>query len=192
MEEWNRACMVNHLWDILHEKDSLWVKWIYAKYIKLKSIWSIEQHAYNSWAWKGIIYQRAWLLQHIQLKVGNGRNFNLWYDPWVNGKSINDLAGDRIREVLGLSHNLHVSHFISDGSWNLPPPTCPEMLTLWPIIQDIHIEANAEDHIMWNHDNIKYTKKGVWELIRMRNPSTPWYHWVWSSPTVPKFSVCMW
>ncbi|RRT31242.1 hypothetical protein B296_00058280 [Ensete ventricosum] len=33
--------------------------------------------------------------------ISSGTNINMWYDTWVNGKSIFQIFGDRVRQDLG-------------------------------------------------------------------------------------------
>ena len=81
----------------------------------------------------------------------------MWYNPWVSGKSIFQLYGDRIRKDLGAPKDWKVSEFIANGTWCLPTPISPEMLSLWPTITAIPIRNNPSDVLIWLHDNGKFS-----------------------------------
>lgn len=39
---WNKAMIVKHLWHVVGDKDSLWVKWITTVKIKGRSVWVVD------------------------------------------------------------------------------------------------------------------------------------------------------
>ena len=185
--DWNRACCLKNLWDILTRRPTLWTDWVYNRYLRSKSIWAIQGATYNSWAWKGILSARHWIMHHISFTISNGVDTSFFYDPWINGKSIYSMYGDRVREALGVNHSLPCASFITNGTWNLPPPTCPEMLTLWPLIEHIPLTAHQHDSIQWKHGT--FSTKNVWGLIRHQEQKVVWWKWAWKKPTVQKFSL---
>nr|GEX04655.1 hypothetical protein [Tanacetum cinerariifolium] len=42
MHEWNVSLMVKHLWNIITDKDTIWIKWVKIHKIKGKNLWDIE------------------------------------------------------------------------------------------------------------------------------------------------------
>lgn len=42
LEEWNKAAMVKHIWDVCNKSDTLWVKWIHTFVIKNSCFWVME------------------------------------------------------------------------------------------------------------------------------------------------------
>ncbi|KAJ8505060.1 hypothetical protein OPV22_005946 [Ensete ventricosum] len=153
IRDWNKACMVKQLWDILQNKSSLWSQWVFARYLTKESIWEVSAKTSHSAAWKGILKARRWLRNNISYVISSGTNINMWYDPWVNGKSIFQIFGDRVRQDLGAPKDWKVSEFINNGTWCLPNPTSPDMLLLWPTIRAITIKNNSSDMLIWLHDN---------------------------------------
>src|SRR5262249_42094504 len=113
IEEWNKACILAQLWDILQKRSSLWIDWVHASYLSDTSIWQKKRRYYDSWTWKHIMDCRDTLRQHIHYEVGDGSKFSFLYDPWLpSGQSIYELSGDTIRQALGLSHDSRVAHFL--------------------------------------------------------------------------------
>lgn len=52
---WNRAASRKVLWNICNKKDSLWVKWVHAIYIRSGSVWSFSTDHLCSWPLKQVI-----------------------------------------------------------------------------------------------------------------------------------------
>ncbi|GKD38216.1 hypothetical protein Tco_1258423 [Tanacetum coccineum] len=52
---WNKAMIMKHLWHIVIDKESLWVKWINTEKLKGRSKWEIEVEKNNSWGWRNIL-----------------------------------------------------------------------------------------------------------------------------------------
>lgn len=42
VKEMNRAGVLKHIWRIVTNKESLWVKWVHARYLKHDSIWTMK------------------------------------------------------------------------------------------------------------------------------------------------------
>ncbi|KAJ8485323.1 hypothetical protein OPV22_017808 [Ensete ventricosum] len=182
IRDWNKACMVKQLWDILQNKSSLWSQWVFARYLTKESIWETSAKTSHSAAWKGILKARRWLRNNISYVISSGTNINMWYDPWVNGKSIFQIFGDRVRQDLGAPKDWKVSEFINNGTWCLPNPTSPDMLLLWPTIRAITIKNNSSDMLIWLHDNGKFSATSAWNQIRRQNNKWIQSSWTWDSP----------
>ncbi|CAL9098038.1 unnamed protein product, partial [Musa textilis] len=71
-----------------------------SRYLSKESIWEVSIRTYHFAAWKGILKARNWLINHISYAISSGTRINMWYDPWVNEKSIFQLYGDRVRRDL--------------------------------------------------------------------------------------------
>ena len=54
IRDWNQACLVQQLWDLLQNKCSLWSQWVSARYLSKELIWEISTRTYHSASWKGI------------------------------------------------------------------------------------------------------------------------------------------
>ena len=52
---WNKALMIKHLWNILTNKNSVWVRWINIYRLKGKSIWDIKVTKGAPWSWKKLL-----------------------------------------------------------------------------------------------------------------------------------------
>ena len=61
LEDWNRACSMKNLWDILTRRPTLWTDWVYNRYLSNKSLWTIQGSSYDSVAWKSILAPSGFL-----------------------------------------------------------------------------------------------------------------------------------
>ncbi|GJT92141.1 RNA-directed DNA polymerase, eukaryota, reverse transcriptase zinc-binding domain protein [Tanacetum coccineum] len=52
LQTWNQALMTKHLWNILDNKNSIWVRWINLYWLKGHSVWSCVSNKQISWCWK--------------------------------------------------------------------------------------------------------------------------------------------
>lgn len=94
--------MIMSLWNIVKEKESLWIRWIHGKYLeKGDSVWSYTPKSSDSWLWKRLIAKRDLLLKFVSFQVGDGLKIRLWRDPWINGQFLSDLVGPKMCLALG-------------------------------------------------------------------------------------------
>jgi hypothetical protein len=73
IEVWNKASMINHIWNLFTKAGSLWVAWTEANWLKGRSFWQVPIPTSRSWNWKKILKLRDLAKQHIRFKVGDGR-----------------------------------------------------------------------------------------------------------------------
>ncbi|KAJ0078798.1 hypothetical protein Patl1_23313 [Pistacia atlantica] len=79
---WNLSLMTYHAWNVVSQKDSLWVKWIHSYRLCRHSFWSVNIPWDASWCWRKILLMRDLLRAHVGLYLANGHNTSLWYDSW--------------------------------------------------------------------------------------------------------------
>uniref|UniRef100_A0A1D1YFE7 Retrovirus-related Pol polyprotein LINE-1 n=1 Tax=Anthurium amnicola TaxID=1678845 RepID=A0A1D1YFE7_9ARAE len=198
--EWNRACLLVQLWDILHFRPSLWIDWVYASYLSKSSIWEKKRRVYDSWVWKHILDGRNILRQHIHYIIGDGSTFSFLYDPWLpSGQSVFELIGRDGIQVMGIPFSTRLGLFIQEGQWRLPVATpadfythgCAGLRRLWHFILSTQI-LGGEDCIRWKHNNGVWHVRHAWEVIRVVSPIVSWSSMVWTSPTIQKYSITLW
>lgn len=63
--------------------------------------------------------------------------------------------------------NIRVGQFLSDGYWNLPPPTSGDLITTWnQITTEIKLELLFEDEVVWTlEENGCYSLKFAYSII---------------------------
>lgn len=74
----NVALMGKLLWNLMQEKDKLWVQVLNQKYVKDQSVWSCMATPRSSVTWRGIVKVRDQLHEGFELKLGAGSS-SIWY-----------------------------------------------------------------------------------------------------------------
>jgi hypothetical protein len=75
IEDWNRAAMMSHIWNILAKAGSLWVASVREHLLKGKSFWRIKIPHMSSWCWKKLLKLREVAQHFIHFKVRDGTKF---------------------------------------------------------------------------------------------------------------------
>ncbi|GKB53018.1 RNA-directed DNA polymerase, eukaryota, reverse transcriptase zinc-binding domain protein, partial [Tanacetum coccineum] len=92
---WNRAMIIKHLWHIITDKESLWVKWIITKKLKGRSIWEMEEDKNDSWGWRNILQQRNDFIKYRNMYDGRfsasmtvedwmDQSNGIWPEGWID------------------------------------------------------------------------------------------------------------
>ena len=93
----NQAGVLRLLWELETNKNALWVKWIWGKYLRGSSIWCARPPQNASWVWRSILKIRPLAEKLIYYSIGNGRNTSFFLDPWLGSTTIHNCVGDRLR-----------------------------------------------------------------------------------------------
>jgi len=73
----NRCIMIGKIWDIQHNKESLWIRWVHNKYLKQQqSIWSMPIKNHYSWSFKELLQLREDAQKCNAAGISQG-NFNV-------------------------------------------------------------------------------------------------------------------
>ncbi|GJZ67367.1 hypothetical protein Tco_0630607 [Tanacetum coccineum] len=104
LEIFNRALMTTHIWNILTNKESLWVRWIHMYKLRGRSLWEVQPKSTMSWGWRKILELREHVRPFIWAAMGNGQKTSLWYDQWcLQSPLIRYLSP---RDISRAGHNL--------------------------------------------------------------------------------------
>ncbi|GJV26153.1 reverse transcriptase domain-containing protein [Tanacetum coccineum] len=100
----NTALMEKHLWNILINKDSIWVRWVNIHKLKGRNLWEIKLNRGMSWSWKHLLVLRDEIRAFVRVRIGNGEDCSICvYDlidnnMWCWPREWND----RFNEVLNV------------------------------------------------------------------------------------------
>ncbi|OMO76456.1 hypothetical protein COLO4_25560 [Corchorus olitorius] len=88
MELHNRALLQKTAWRFISEPDSLWVRFLMAKYRINDDILKYLADKPNgsptwSYTWRGLALALTLLSNGLKWRVGNGLNVRFWEDPWL-------------------------------------------------------------------------------------------------------------
>ncbi|GKA46122.1 hypothetical protein Tco_0738918 [Tanacetum coccineum] len=173
---WNEALLAKHIWNIVSRKDSLWVKWVNVYKLKGRSMWDIELDRGSSWCWKSLLDLRSRIERFVQVKIGNGRDCNIWFDKWHPCGPLSRLITHRILECADMSLKLSVNDMIEGNEW------------VWPIEWDDrfkevtnvpvpNLRSDVEDKTVWIDKKGKekrFSVREVWKAIRIDGPKVIW------------------
>ncbi|KAJ9544003.1 hypothetical protein OSB04_023710 [Centaurea solstitialis] len=95
LSTWNRALVSKHIWDILSNRNSLWVSWIRTSRLQGASFWTIRSRGYWPWIFRKILDLRESMRMLFRFIVGNGDSINAWVDTWFSGGPLSMLISYR-------------------------------------------------------------------------------------------------
>ncbi|GJT89395.1 hypothetical protein Tco_1071112 [Tanacetum coccineum] len=84
LKVFNIALMTTHIWNIVSNKESLWVQWIHMYKLKGRTLWDIRPKASMSWGWRKLLQLHDVVKPFLWKQVGNGLRTSLWYDTWCD------------------------------------------------------------------------------------------------------------
>ncbi|GKA78875.1 hypothetical protein Tco_0785412 [Tanacetum coccineum] len=84
---WNEVLLTKHIYNIVANKETLWVQWIHMVKVKKRSVWEIDVESNDSWIWKSLIGLREKVRNHIEHVIGNGENISVCGYGKMNGRT---------------------------------------------------------------------------------------------------------
>ncbi|GKA27980.1 RNA-directed DNA polymerase, eukaryota, reverse transcriptase zinc-binding domain protein [Tanacetum coccineum] len=193
LEVFNKALISSHIWSIIMNKESLWVKWVHLYKLNGRSFWDIPLRGNMSWGWRKILKVRSLVRPFIWSRIGDGKNTFAWFDNWIEASPLSNLISNRDIYRAGLRLDARVSDVIMVGSWAWPN----EWLVKYPPLANMVVPAltNTADHLTWlNRQNVDvgFSVAAVWECIRPRNNEIEWFHVVWFNHQIPRHAIHLW
>ena len=79
----NKALLAKIGWSVVNKEKKLWVKYMSAKYLRGKSLWSVKKSNESSWAWQSILSSRSTLAKGVCWRVSTGTSLDVWNAPWI-------------------------------------------------------------------------------------------------------------
>lgn len=80
IEDWSKAAILKHIWNIFDHAGSLWVAWVKENILKGRSFYTITESSNSSWGWNKILKLKKIARSFLHYAVGNGKNNSLWHD----------------------------------------------------------------------------------------------------------------
>ncbi|GKA29557.1 putative reverse transcriptase domain-containing protein [Tanacetum coccineum] len=194
LEIFNRALMTTHIWNILTNKESLWVRWIHMYKLRGRSLWEVQPKSTMSWGWRKILELREHVRPFIWAAMGNGQKTSLWYDQWcLQSPLIRYLSP---RDISRAGHNLQtcVADLLIHGVWNWPTT----WITKAPILESIpalDLDSARHDFMQWcdaNGNKTGFSVRCAWEALRPRGNEVTWFKTVWFSHCIPRHAFHLW
>nr|GEX77632.1 hypothetical protein [Tanacetum cinerariifolium] len=194
LEEWNKALLVKHLWNMAAKKDSLWVKWINIVKLKGRSVWEVDKQGSDCWMWKNLLESIDEVRSHMQYKIENGRSISIWHDNWTGLPTLDSFISRREIYAAGFSNDDIIIDCISDSRWKWPSGWTTKFPTLH--MYKVPILNNAiEDKLMWRNNNgdiMEFASGKVWKDLRCLNRKVNWWKVVWFPQNIPRQAFVLW
>lgn len=185
--------MAYHIWRIITNRSSLWVKWIHTFRIKGRSIWHLKVPWDASISWKRILSIREDFRHFFHSEIGNGSETFFWSDRWILEEPFTSRISPRIIASMGYDGKEKVLDFVVDGQVVFPA----RLLLIWPDLAGkiILVTEARKDRVMWKSRNGKksvFRTSTVWNDFKVLSPRVEWKNLVWFSQSIPKHSFILW
>ncbi|KAJ9536724.1 hypothetical protein OSB04_un000109 [Centaurea solstitialis] len=193
LSSWNRALVSKHIWDILSNRNSLWVSWIRSYRLQGVSFWTIRSRGYWPWIFRKILDLRESIRMFFRFIVGNGDTINAWVDNWYSGGPLSMLISFRRFHSAGFGLDTTARDLITrcNGAW---PPTWVELNPVQFANPPPNIVHGAVDTIklVQGSNLVDFTVKDAWKAIVGTPQMLVWTKYVWFKGHIPKHGFCMW
>lgn len=182
-------------WLVLSDHSSLWSTWMRSRYLNGESYWTCDIPKRCSSVWRSIWKVRDSLRGAVKYELGNGRSFDFWRDPWMNGE-IPIISWTNKRGFTDMNSWPKVANFRENGVWVLPPAIDEDMESFLNRIIGTYcrgLEGDGKDRICWiggTDDDFVYAN--AWEIIRSKSQEIPWHKIVWAKPMPLSISFLWW
>ena len=146
-QRYNEAALAKLSWRLLENPDSLLGRTLKGKYYPNGDIPSFGISSAASHGWRSVLVGRDLLVKSLGWMVGNGKDINIWYDPWL------DLSTQK--RPYGPAPEAHVNLTVADlrlslkGKWDIEKIRLilrqyeDDILCLKPSV------SNAPDKLVW-------------------------------------------
>ncbi|MFS7908031.1 putative reverse transcriptase zinc-binding domain-containing protein [Helianthus anomalus] len=191
----NKSLMANHIWSIITNRDSIWVRWIHDYKLKGRNFWEIPCRGSMSWGWRKILSIRHTIRPHIWSSVQSGIQTNVWSDMWCSLSPLSEFISPRAIANAGFSLQSSVADVIDqNGHWKWPQA----WLDLFPVLFTLSVPnlvPGTMDRLVWKDLNGKmceFQSAQVWDTIRSRENQVMWTNMVWFSQCILRHSFHLW
>ncbi|XP_052622964.1 uncharacterized protein LOC128128149 [Lactuca sativa] len=194
LRRWNEALLAKHVWNVINNKNSLWVQWVRINYIGSKNFWDILQKKSISWTWKRCLEVRKIVRPHVVSCVGNGRNTSLWHDWWHPIGILCAIMSRRDWVSNGLSDSSLVSDILDYDTYSW----LVDWVNKFPRFKEAPvfcIDSDMSDVAGWRDKKgmcKKISCKQVWCDINNFGEKVPWHDIVWYGNCIPRNSFILW
>ena len=191
---WNDALLSKHVWNLINNKNSLWVQWMRENYIGKRNFWDIWQKKSMNWTWKRFLELRKIMRPHVASCIGDGRNTSLWHDWWHPIGILSTIIARRDWIRNGFNDESLVSDVMTNDSYTWPADWVNKFPGLidGPMFCNI---GNNRDMIVWRDMkgmSKKFSCKQVWRDINNFGDNVSWANCVWYRNCIPRNAFILW
>lgn len=199
-QKYNEAALAKLSWRMFENSNSLLCRTLKGKYYPEGDILSCDYSAAISHGWRSVLAGRDLLVQNLGWIVGNGKDINIWYQPWLDHTKQKRPYGPAPEALVDLTvADLRVS---MDGEWDIEkirlilPQYEQEILSIKPSI------SNSPDKLvsLGTKSSTYSTKSGYYFASAQEENAEAvgvgghnrWYQNVWNLKVAPKVKTFAW
>lgn len=187
IETTNTAANLRHIWDIVRNKDTLWVQWVSKNLIKKKDFWFLTVPYDCSWCWRRILDHRELARKYILSLIGNGESTSLWKDVWLRQGNLMNIFPTHMSYDSAHNADAKVSSCLVNGHWHLSPNLSHALGEVSEAITRVKTDRLLEDKIVWTAGHSgDYTLKETYNALRHKNPILDWNVLLWFPHCIPR------
>ncbi|XP_071733557.1 uncharacterized protein [Rutidosis leptorrhynchoides] len=186
--------MTKHIWNLVSNKKSIWVKWIKEHKIGDRNFWSMDCETVEaSSCWRGILRIKESIRSNIFHKLGDRRGTSIWYDHWNPNGPLYKFVTKRDILESGLTLKSTVND-IRDGN---------ELR--WPVVllqKYSNILSYKPQFSIGNQDEVRWVSidgkladhstSRAWLDMKVTRKDVKWHKLVWFSQNIPRNAFILW
>lgn len=183
----NTVSNLRHIWDIISNKETIWVTWVKNSLIKHKDFWLLD----CSWCWRRILDHRDMASQFFLQLIGNGEDTKLWKDKWLPQGNLLSLFPQHL--LYDSVHHLdaRVSTCLTNGEWSLTPEL---RKCLWLHCWGYSAKKKVDCLLLIELFGLLfwYLHPEGYNALRPHAPKKNWQSLVWFSHCIPRHCFITW
>nr|GEX49970.1 retrovirus-related Pol polyprotein from transposon TNT 1-94 [Tanacetum cinerariifolium] len=154
LEMFNNALMITHIWNLLINKESLWVKWIHAYKLINHNFWDVPIRGNMTYGWRKILQLRPLIREFMQYKIRDGSAISTWHDRWCDIGPLSNMISNRNIYRAGFTQSTKLNEVVSHGAFTSPT----DWFVRYPLLNSIPIpnfQVAVRDTILKTQDGLK-------------------------------------
>lgn len=116
----NKAAILRHLWNVVSDKNTLWVSWIKKYMIRNRCFWQVRLPCECSWSWRGILKGRRDASFIARKIIGDGKSTFIWLEPWTDRGALYEQFPEALQFHPACNKTARVSNMIENEVWTIP------------------------------------------------------------------------
>ncbi|KAF5176850.1 hypothetical protein FRX31_033562 [Thalictrum thalictroides] len=165
MEAVNHAANMRHLWNIISDKQTLWVQWGKLNLTRERNIWKIKTPPDCSWSWRSILKERNKATTIAIHCIGDGQRTKFWLDPWLGTGTLQDQFLE-VHDSL-CNKNVRVASMITNGRWTFPKHIRVHIQEIARQAEEYIQIGGGADEVVWTPSmHGEFNLKDTYEAIR--------------------------
>lgn len=193
-QKWNQTALVRYIWELVKEKNTLWALWVIKIKLRRLNFWGITKPTECNWNWRNLLKLRKLAKAMFVYKLGDGKRFSFWFDPWCHVYSLVELFPEISLKEIGDLKKAVVCDFWRNNCWYIPKRWNPTMLRVMEFLNGNFTVTNArQDLISWGLEKRgEFTVKSALRGLMKPEQQMSWTKIVWLPSNLPRHSFIIW